>query len=148
MVRWASLVLLLLLGCTDLREFRGAWAGHRVGTAVALHTGITGTTAALSIDRIDGHSFAARIQVEGVLDAPTPISSIPGVEADVLSDLTFTGDPLKVYLSFVPIPDGRGDALLVIALFDDRRIEVRMIRGGTDPLYGIWTLRPEAEAPS
>jgi len=56
-----------------------------------------------------------------------------------------SGDPLKVYLSFVPIPDTHGDALLVIALFDDRRIEVRMLRGGTNPLYGIWAMTPQPD---
>ena len=139
MVRWASLVLLLLLGCTDLREFRGTWAGPRIGNAAALHTGVLGTTAQLIIDHIDGHSFAARLGVDGLFP-PTPISSIPGVEADALSDLTFTGDPLKVYLSFVTVPDNHGDGLLVIALFDDHRIEVRLIRGGGFPLYGIWSM--------
>jgi hypothetical protein len=143
MVRWATLVLLLLLGCTDLREFRGTWDGHRVGDAPALHTGISGTTSQLIIDHIDGHSFAARLAVDGLFPA-TPISSIPGAEADVLSDITFTGDPLKVYLSFVPVPDAHGDGLLVIALFDDRRIEVRLIRGGGFPLYGIWSMTPAA----
>ena len=35
--------------------------------------------------------------------------------------MTFAGAPLRVYLAFVPIPDGGGDALALIALYDDRR---------------------------
>ncbi|HET9624023.1 MAG TPA: hypothetical protein VFP84_21775 [Kofleriaceae bacterium] len=141
-MRWAPLVLMTVLGagCTDLREFRGEWIGHRVGNNTeALHTGIAGDLARLTIDRIDGHSFAAQLQVDQLL-TPTPIQSIAGAEADVLSGLTFSGDPLKVYLSFVPIPDNRGEALIVLALFDDHRIEVRLLRGGGNPLYGIWAL--------
>ena len=47
---------------------------------------------------------------------------------------------LRVYLAFVTIPDGGGDAFAVIALYDDRRIEVRILRSGTIPLYGIYVL--------
>jgi hypothetical protein len=40
----------------------------------------------------------------------------------------------------VPVPDGGGDALALIALYDDRRVEVRVLRGGTTPLYAIFAL--------
>jgi hypothetical protein len=58
----------------------------------------------------------------------------------VLSGISFGGAPLRVYLAFVPIPDGGGEALAVIALYDERRIEVRVLRGGSQPLYGIFAL--------
>ena len=53
---------------------------------------------------------------------------------------TFDGAPLRVYLSFVATTDGGGDALAVIALYDDDRVEVRLIRGGTQPVYAIFDL--------
>jgi hypothetical protein len=135
------------LGCTDLREFRGVWRGHRVGNVPALQTGVADVSnAEISIDRIDGHSFAAQLSIDNLLTL-TPIQSIPGVEADVLAGLTFSGDPLKVYLSFVPISDNRGEALVVLALFDDRRIEVRVLRGGGSPIYGIWSMSAVPEPP-
>ena len=37
--------------------------------------------------------------------------------------------------------DGSGDALAMIALYDDQRIEVRLIRGGAQPVYAIFDLR-------
>jgi hypothetical protein len=73
-----------------------------------------------------------------VLDAP--FSSLAGAEADALAGMTFSGSPLRVYLAFAPIPDDAGDALAVIALYEDRRVEVRLLRGGSAPLYAIFAL--------
>jgi hypothetical protein len=137
-VRWATLVLLTLVGCNDLRDFRGPWRGSRIGVdGSALRVGL-GTTAALSIDQIDAHGLRARLAVEGLLPE-TEITSLPGAEADVLAGITFSGAPLRVYLAFAPVPDGGGEALVVVALYDDRRVEVRLMRGSA-PLYGIFAL--------
>jgi len=143
-VRWATLVLLTLLGCNDLREFRGIWRGPRVGDARPLQLNIGPTSATLAIDTIDNHGLAARLAIDGLLPE-TPITSLPGAEADVLAGITFGGDPLRVYLSFVAMPDAGGEALVVVALYDDRRVEVRVLRGGTSPLYGIFALTESAK---
>lgn len=138
-VRWATLVLLIsLAGCNDLRDFRGAWDGPRVGDAAALRVG-AGDTASLAIDGIDAHGLTARLAVENLLPE-TAFTSLEGAEADVLANLSFAGSPLRVYLGFVAIPDAGGDAMIMIALYDDRRIEVRMLRGGASPLYAIYAL--------
>ncbi len=140
-MRWATLVLLTLLGCNDLREFRGDWQGQRVGVAAALREGFgePELSMTLSIDSVSEHGLAARLAIAGRLPE-TPITSVPGADADALSGLTFAGGPLRVYLAFVSIPDGGGEALVVVALFDDRRIEVRVLRGGDQALYGIFAL--------
>jgi hypothetical protein len=142
MVRWATVVLLSLVACSDLREFRGTWSG-KVHADVAVLAGISDATtqalATLAIDVVTSHALTARLTVPGLLPE-TAIATLPQAEADVLSDITFAGAPLKVYLSFAPVPDGGGDALVVVALYDDRRIEVRLLRGGTRPLYGIFSL--------
>jgi hypothetical protein len=142
MVRWATLVLLMLLACNDLREFRGEWRGARVGNdrdPEVLHHNVPEASATLSVDRIDGHGLTARLAIDGLLPE-TPITSLAGAEADALAGITFGGDPLRVYLAFVAMPDGGGEALVVVALYDDRRIEVRLLRGGTSALYGIFAL--------
>jgi hypothetical protein len=36
--------------------------------------------------------------------------------------------------------DGGGDALALIAVYDDDRIEVRLVRGGAQPVYAIFDL--------
>jgi hypothetical protein len=138
MVRWATLVLLTLVACSDLREFRGTWRGPLVGDAALQINPPSGPTS-LAIEVVDGHQLMARLTVQGLLPE-TVITSLAAAEADVLSDITFSGSPLKVYLAFTAVPDGGGEALIVVALYDDRRVEVRMLRGGTKPLYSIFAL--------
>jgi hypothetical protein len=69
-----------------------------------------------------------------------PIASLPSADADVLSGMTFAGSPLHVYLAFVPIADGDGDALAIVSLYPERRVELRILRGGAKPLYAIFPL--------
>ena len=142
MVRWATLVLLSLVACSDLREFRGTWSGRLNENAVVLagiSDAVARSTSRLAIDVATSHELRARLTIPGLLPE-TAIATLPQVEADVLSDITFTGAPLKVYLAFAPTTDGGGDALVVIALYDDRRVEVRLVRGGPRSLYGIFAL--------
>jgi len=140
-VRWAPVLLLTLVACNDLREFRGDWRGHRVGDVTPLYAGIGSgaVEAELSIDTIDGHGLAARLSIDGLLPE-TSITSLAGAEADVLAGLTFAGSPLRVYLAFAAMPGSLGEALVIVALYDDRRVEVRILRGGSSPLYGIFAL--------
>ncbi len=128
-----------LLGCTDLRDFRGTWQGTRVGDAPVLRIG-AGDSVTLAIDDLDSHGIHARITIPGLVEE-TELSPIPGAEADALANLTFAGNPLRVYLGFVRISDGAGDALALIALYDHQRIEVRILRNGTLPLYAIFALK-------
>jgi hypothetical protein len=147
-VRWATPVLLVLVACSDLRDFQGQWVGPRVGDARQpdmdaniLAVNVLDGNATLWIDGIGSHSLAARLMVDHLLPE-TALTPIPGAEADVLAGITFSGAPLRVYLAFVPIQDGGGDALTIVALYDDHRIEVRLLRGGPakTQLYGIYTL--------
>jgi hypothetical protein len=143
-VRWATLVLLVLVACSDLRDFHGQWMGPRVGDAGPIHVNVPDGSARLMIDHIDSHGLAARLAVDGLLPEAVELASVPGAEADVLSGITFSGAPLRVFLAFAPVPDAGGDALVVIALYDDHRVEVRLLRGGSAPLYGIYTLTETA----
>jgi hypothetical protein len=140
-VRWATLVLLLAgAACNDLRAFEGSWRGPRVGTSPALQVGVAASaTAALTIDAIDTHGIRGHLSIGGLV-ANAEVGSLAGAEADVLAGMSFNGSPLRVYLAFMAVPDGGGEALAVIALYDDRRVEVRVLRGGSQPLYGIFAL--------
>ena len=127
-----------LAGCNDLRDFRGNWVGHRVGDAPVLRVGVTATaTGTLVVESIDTHGLQAQLAIDGILP-PTELTSLPGAEADALADLTFAGSPLKVYLAFVPMTDGAGDAMVVVGMFDDHRIDLRIMRQGTSPIYAIF----------
>ena len=138
-MRWggSTLVLLALVACNDLRDFSGRWQGGRVGTAGALRVG-PGDAATLEIDGIDGHGIRARLTVDGLIDE-TPITSLEGAEADALANLTFSGNPLRVFLAFSTTRDGT-DAFVLLALYDDERVEARVMRGGATPVYAIFAL--------
>jgi hypothetical protein len=140
-VRWTLVVVAAVLaGCTDLRDFRGTWRGPRVGEAEVVRVGVPpSATATLTIDAIDTHGLSGTVAISGLVPA-TPVVSVPGAEADALAGITFTGAPLRVYLAFMAMPDSRGEALVLIALFDDHRIEARILRGGAAPLYAIFAL--------
>ena len=138
----ATLVLLTLVACSDLREFRGSWQGPLVGDT-ALQVNPPSGPASLAIEVVDSHHLRARLAIAGLLPE-TVVTSLEAAEADVLSDITFGGAPLKVYLAFTAVPDGGGEALVVVALYDDRRVEVRLLRGGTKPLYSIFALSESA----
>lgn len=146
-MRWTTLVVIAaaLAGCSDLRDFRGVWEGQRVGTADVVRVGAPqATDASLFIDDIDTHGLSGTLSIRG-LASDAPITTVPGAEADALSGMTFSGSPLRVYLAFVTLDDAPGDALALIALYDHRRIEVRVLRGGTAPLYAIYALSEENE---
>ena len=130
----------LLVACTDVREFRGTWHGARVGADPVLRVGLASdANATLSIDQIDAHGFKGTLTVDGLVQN-TFVESVPSAEADVLAGITWSGSPLRVYMGFFAVPDGRGDALAMVALYDDRRVELRVLRGGAMPLYGIFAL--------
>jgi hypothetical protein len=141
-VRWTTVVAfaLLAVACNDLRDFRGTWSGSRVGDADVVRVGVdSGARASLVVEDIFQHGFAGTLTITGLADAASVVS-VDGAEADVLAGITFPGSPLRTYLSFVPTTDGGGDALVIIALYDHDRIELRVLRGGTTPLYGIFSL--------
>jgi len=138
-------ILVALAACNDVRDFAGPWAGDRAGASAVLRVG-EGVSATLTIDSVDKHGLRGHLVVVGpdptVPLIDTDIASLEAAEADALATMTFSGAPLRVYLAFVATPDG--DALAVIALYDSRRVELRLLRGGAAPLYAIYALRDGA----
>ena len=138
-------ILVALVACNDVRDFAGEWHGDRAGASPVLRVG-EGVSATLTIDSIDKHGLRGHLVIVGpdpavpLIDAD--VASLEAAEADTLATMTFSGAPVRVYLAFVATPDG--DALAVIALYDSRRIELRLLRGGATPLYAIYALRDGA----
>jgi hypothetical protein len=149
-VRTAAAVILVglagLAGCNDVRDFAGTWTGHRVQGLPSPPIGAGTDDARLTIDSIDTHGLRGSLRVTAETSGgPTLVdstfSSLEPAEADVLASMTFSGDPLRVYLAFVPTAIGAGgDALAVISLYDSRRVELRLIKGAPDPAYAIFAL--------
>jgi hypothetical protein len=132
------LLLLALVACNDIREFEGTWHGARVGDNPVLYTGLTpSTTCDLEITGIDANGLRGTLTIGGLVEG-APIVSAEGAEADALSSMTFAGSPLRVYIAFADAPDG--PLTVLVALYDKGRVEVRVLRGGTNPVYGIFAL--------
>jgi hypothetical protein len=111
-----------------------------VGDDPVLRVGAAGiTNATLAIDSVDSHGIHGRLSIDQLV-ADGAVVSLPGAEADALAHLSFGGAPLRVYLAFVALSDGGGEALVITALYDDRRVEVRVLRGGPLPIYAIFAL--------
>jgi hypothetical protein len=135
-----AMSMVVAVGCTDVRDFRGNWQGPRVGTSPAVTLGLSmDAQASVEISSIDTHGIQGTITVDGLVSA-YGFASFQGAEADVLSGTTFAGSPLRVYMAFVATTDGQGDAFAVIALYEDRRVEVRLLRSGSVPIYAIFAL--------
>jgi len=132
--------LVSLVACNDVRDFDGRWAGARVGDTAPVRIGLANdASATLTVTALDRLVFRGTLDVEGLCTG-AQLSTIPGATADRLGSLSFDGAPLRVYLSFVATTDGGGDAMAFIALFDDDRIELRLVRGGPSPVYAIFAL--------
>lgn len=144
-VRGATLLIVVglvgLAACNDVRDFAGSWSGDRVGDEPVLRVG-EGERATLTIDKIDKHGLRGQLLVVGADPASplvdTAVRSLEAAEADALATMTFAGEPMRVYLAFVPT--AAGDALAIIALYDSHRIELRLLKGEPQPLYAIYAL--------
>jgi hypothetical protein len=132
------LVLLALAACNDLRDFQGEWTGSRIGDAPALRVGVDeAAQCALTIEAVDKHGFRGRLTVDSLV-TDVPIVSAEGAEADAISSMTFAGSPMRVYIAFADAPGG--SLTVLVSLYKNRRIEVRVMRGGQAPVYGIFAL--------
>jgi hypothetical protein len=117
-----------MAACTDVRDFRGTW---------------TGDSATLQLDRVDTGDVAGSVTLPGGAAAALRMSS--RIETDALSTITFAGAPLRVYLAYFDPGDGCGEALAVISLHENRRVELRVLRGASTPgtcdeLFGRYAL--------
>jgi hypothetical protein len=148
-MRTAAAVILVGLagvaGCNDVRDFAGSWSGEVQGSPTPADAEGIGL-ATLTIDTIDTHGLRGSLSITssdaaGATLVDSPFSSLEQAEADVLASMTFAGDPLRVYLAFVPARQG-ADVLAVISLYDSQRVELRLLRGEPDPVYAIYALAP------
>ena len=135
-------IVATVFSCTDIREFRGTWVGDRVGEAAVLRAGFAEqASATLVVESIDLANFDGVLSTSDGVFTDSAVTPLAAAEADVLANISFDGAPARVFVSFAETADGGGPATLLVALYDDDRIEVRAMRGGSQPLYGIFVLR-------
>ncbi len=132
--------LVALAGCQDLRDFTGTWSGPRVGGEHVRRGFGSDANATLEVNDIDLDDIDARLSTNDDLFDGARIVAVREAEADVLTTMTFDGSPLRVFIAFAETRDGGGDATAFISLYSDDRIELRLLRGGNEPLYGIFAL--------
>lgn len=131
-----------VIGCTDIRDFEGTWSGPRVGDDPVVRTGFAeDERATLVIDQVDLGALRGTLTTSGDAFDGVAIQELPAAEADALSQLTFeTGQPARIYVTLVEASDGGGDAVAFVSLHREDRVELRLVRGGGAPLYGIFSL--------
>lgn len=132
--------LVALAGCQDLRDFTGTWSGPRVGGDHVRQGFGAETSATLAVNGIDLDRIDALLSTNDNRFDLAAIVPVPGAEADVLTTMTFDGSPLRVFIAFAETSDAGGDTTVFVSLYSDDRIELRLLRGGDDPLYGIFAL--------
>ncbi|MSP62997.1 MAG: hypothetical protein EXR72_22205 [Myxococcales bacterium] len=124
------LAAIALAGCTDLAGFQGDWRG-RPEDDPALREGIgSGTPVALYVEGVD------RVALRGTLTVGNEVVRLrPVVRAanDMLGSLDLPDAPLRSYLLVGPLAEG--DALCVVSLYPDPRVDLRILR--SDALYVV-----------
>ena len=128
------------VACTDVRDYEGDWFGLRVGDGSAVQVGVQpAATAHFQIASIDENGLSGTLSVDSLITS-APVATIAGAEADALAGTTFTGSPLRVYFTTSNVDDGSGQAIVLVALFTSKRVEVRVLRGAPAPIYAIFSL--------
>jgi hypothetical protein len=128
-------------GCIDVREYQGEWLG-RVASEPAVRQGFAEGVRVepLVLDKVDLEVISATLTTTDGKFKRTPLSRVVKFSNDTLASLTFDGDPLRSYLLFSPLASESGapPAMMVISLFTDDRVELRILRG--NDLFGVFHL--------
>lgn len=135
-------IVALTAGCVDVRNFADRWEGPILAEP-SIRQGFAEETqvAPLVLDNVTLQGLTAELTTSDGRFSQTPLSRITKAAGDALASLSFDGDPLRTYLLFGrPERDAdAGSALVVISLFGDDRVELRVLRDNA--LFGVFDLR-------
>lgn len=133
--------LVLAGGCTDVRNFEGTWSGEVLAEPSVRQGFAAGTrVSALKLEHVDLQALSATLSTTDGRFSATPLTRVVKFSGDMLASLTFDGRPVSTYMHFAPI---KGEttgcpATLLISLFTDEHVELRVIRG--NDLFGVFHL--------
>lgn len=130
-----------LCACMDVRSFEGQWSGKIVAEE-ALRQGFAADAEVglLQLDHVDLQLITATLTTSDGQFKATPLTRMEKFSFDVLSSLTFDGNPLRTYLLFAPPATAAASELAYcfISLFGDNHVELRVLRG--NELFGLFNL--------
>jgi hypothetical protein len=135
----AALTTFITSGCQDLRDYAGGWTGE-ISPDPALSQGFAaGTTLNADVSAASRDGIALVASWQGKTGTFVPIRRAAG---DVLGEAQLPGEPLRTFFGFLA-PAGEAPYLAVVSLYQENRLELRLIRGA-DEAYGVFTLRRSA----
>lgn len=133
-------------GCVDVRDFAGRWTGGVVAEP-EVRQGFTEETRVdpLELDNVDLQGITATLTTSDGKFASTPLSEVRKFSSDALASMTFDGNPLRSFLLFGALEqeDPGCSALVVVSLFGDDHVELRVLRG--NDLFGVFRLERSDE---
>ncbi len=143
--RCACLLLLAAGGCMDIRAFEGDWSGPVVQEpAVRQGFAADARVVRLRLADVDLSGVSATLTTSDGKFYETALQPVTRFTNDVLSSLTFDGDPVRSYLHSAALatdPSCPCPAMVLISLYGDDHVELRVMRG--DDLFGLFRLRRE-----
>jgi hypothetical protein len=141
--RGALLVVLAVTtgACVDVRNFAGSWSG-RVISEEAVRQGFAADARVdlLTLESVDLQSVSATVTLSDGRFKATRLQRVVKFSNDALASLSFEGNPLRSYLLYSPLETDPGGwpANVVVSLFGDDHVEMRMVRG--NDLFGVFLL--------
>jgi hypothetical protein len=125
-----------------VRRFEGQWSGAVVEEE-AVRVGFKeGTTAdPLTLSDVYINELQATLSTSDGRFEQSRLVPVTRYSADAFSSLTFDGNPMRTYMLFGALASETSgcQALVLISLFGDDHVELRVIRG--NELFGLFHLR-------
>lgn len=142
---WLLLSACAVPGCVDVRSFAGSWSGGIVSEE-GVRQGFTTDTRvqALTLSQVELQTIIGSLTTTDGKFHDTRLEPVLKFANDALAGLTFDGAPLRSYLRIAPLASEPGGhpAYMVISLFGDDHVELRVFRG-KDDLFGVFMLHRE-----
>ena len=136
-----ALSMLVASACLDVREFQGSWSGSIIAEE-ALRQGFADTVKVdpLVLSNVDLLKLSATLTTSDGKFKETTLTRVTRFTADTLASMSFDTSPVRSYLHYAPLASEKqgGDAMVLISLFGDEHVEVRIIRG--NDLFGVFSL--------
>jgi hypothetical protein len=136
-------VALLAAGCEDIRRLEGDWSGPVSGDPAHRQGFSADTVMRATVIAVSRRAIEMTVDLPPL--GPLPFQPIRHAADDALGDMRLDGEPLRTFLGYLRPATGE-PFLVVVSLFSEDRIDVRVIRG-PDESYGVFALRRARASP-